>query len=82
MDATATVSITTQEKELLEGKWGVGGIETWLQNAINEKIFQRAKACIREETALNPDRLTLAEMMEELSGIELPTREERDGSIE
>jgi len=82
MDATVTVSITIQEKELLEGQWGIGTVETWLQNTINNKILQRAKACIKEETELNPDKLTLTEMLEELSGIKLPTREDRDGNIE
>jgi len=76
-----TVTITEQQKELLEGMLGTGNVEVWLQNTINNKILQRAKACIKEETELNPDKLTLAEMLEELSGIKLPAREDRDRNI-
>jgi len=58
------ITISEDETRLLEGWLGVGKIQDWLQNAINNKIRQRADATILEQTDKNPNKFTIAEKLD------------------
>ncbi len=73
-----TLTITDDEQKVLESWLGVGGIETWLQNALLNKIRQRTDASILEHTVFNPKKMTIEDKLVELSKIELLTKEERE----
>lgn len=72
------ITITEEEKRILESVMGVGTIQGWLQHAIDNKIRKRTDAYILELTNLNPKKLTRKEKLVELSKVELPTREDQD----
>jgi len=72
------ITITDDEKKVLESWLGVGGIEDWIQHALSNKIRQRVDASILEHSDRNPKKLSKQEKLDLLKDIELPTREERD----
>ncbi|TET76171.1 MAG: hypothetical protein E3J43_07250 [Candidatus Heimdallarchaeota archaeon] len=72
------ITITDEEKRILESWLGTGQIQPWLQDAIDNKIRQRVDASILEETDRNPKKMTKANKLLVLKDIVLPTRIERD----
>ena len=72
------ITITDEQKRILESWMGKGTIQAWLQNAINEKFRNRVDASIMEHTAYNPKALSIEEKLKILSKIDLPTRQQRD----
>lgn len=75
-----TVTITDDEKRILDSWLGENKIVEWLQHALSNKIRQRMDASLEEVSKLNPKRLTREEKLVELAKHVLPTRDERDRS--
>lgn len=72
------VTITEDEKKVLDSWLGEGKIQEWLQHALNNKIRQRIDASVLETTDRNPKKLSKETKLKLLKNIALPTREERD----
>ena len=70
------ITITDDEKRVLESWLGVGQIQVWLQHAIDNKTRQRTDAYILEYTDSNPNKMSMEAKLSALSGIELPTRDD------
>ena len=73
-----TITIPDDGKEVLESWLGIGGIQSWIQHASENKLRQRVDASILEETDKNPKKMDQVAKLEILKNIKLPTREERD----
>ena len=74
-----TLTISDDEKKVLDSWLGVDKIQEWLQHALDNKIRQRVDASILESTDRNPKKLSKEAKFELLKAVALPTREERDG---
>lgn len=73
-----TLTITEDEKKVLDSWLGEDKIQEWLQHALDNKIRQRVDASILELTDRNPSKLSQAEKLDLLKDVMLPSREERD----
>ena len=73
-----TVTILDDGIKVLESWLGKGKIQTWLQDALDNKLRTRIDASIIECTPFNPNALTIQDKLLKLSKVKLPTREERD----
>jgi len=76
-----TVTIEPKEFEILESWLGVGQVEVWVQNAIDNKCRQRVDASILEHTDRNPAKLDKQSKLDLLKDVILPTKEERDAVV-
>lgn len=76
------ITITEDERKVLESWLGPGQITSWVQNALNNKIRRRIDASILEVTDRNPKKMSMTAKLALLKHHKLPTREERDGVIE
>ena len=74
-----TVEIPDEGVRILESWLGAGQIQTWLQNAINNKLRQRLDASVFEHTDKNPKKFEEVDKLIALAEVVLPTRDERDG---
>ena len=74
-----TLTITEDEKKVLDSWLGVDKIQGWLQHALDNKIRQRVDASVLEVTDRNPSKLTNEQMFALLNYIVLPLKVERDG---
>jgi hypothetical protein len=72
------ITITDDEKDILDSWLGIDKIQSWLQHAIDNKIRQRVDASVLELTDRNPKKLSKEEKMTLLKTVKLPTREDRD----
>jgi hypothetical protein len=72
------ITITDEQKRILESWMGEGTIQAWLQHAIDDKFRNRVDASIVEHTAYNPKALSMDKKLEILKDITLPTRQQRD----
>lgn len=72
------ITITDEDKELLDSWLGIDKAQSWLQHAIDNKIRQRVDASILELTDRNPKKMSKEEKMALLKNVVLPTREKRD----
>lgn len=75
------VTLTEDEREVLDSWLGVGQITAWVQHALNNKIRRRVDASIMEVTDRNPKKMLMADKLALLKKHKLPTRKERGGSI-
>lgn len=75
------ITITQEEKAVLDSWLGVDKIQEWLQHALDNKIRQRVDASILESTNLNPKKLSKVDKLAELAKIELKRKEDRDGVV-
>jgi len=73
-----TLTITDDEKKVLDSWLGIDKIQGWLQHALNNKIRQRIDASIIESTDRNPEKISKEDKLELLKDIVLLTRIERD----
>lgn len=76
-----TLTVTDDEKKVLDSWLGEDKIEAWLQHALDNKIRQRVDASILEATDRNPKKMTKADKFGLLEGYTLPTKKERDGDL-
>jgi len=76
-----TLTITDEEKKILDSWLGEDKIQEWLQHALDNKIRQRVDASILEHTDRNPKKMTKEAKISLLKDVVLPTREGRDGVI-
>ena len=74
-----TVIIPDESVRILESWLGVGQIQPWLQNAIDNKLRQRLDASVLEYTDKNSNKMEEADKLLALKDVKLLTREERDG---
>lgn len=72
------VTLTEDEREVLDSWLGVGQITAWVQHALNNKIRRRVDASILEVTDRNPKKLSKKDKLDLLKHKKLPTRKERD----
>ena len=75
------ITIPDEGAKVLESWLGVGQIQPWLQNAIDNKLRQRIDASIEEYTDKNPKKLTQSDKLLVLKDVVLPTREERNNIV-
>lgn len=75
-----TITITDDEKKVLDSWLGVDKIQEWLQHALDNKIRQRIDASILEMTDRNPSKLSREAKLALLKDVILPTREKRDNT--
>jgi hypothetical protein len=75
------LTITEDEKKVLDSWLGVDKIQEWLQHALDNKIRQRVDASILEDTNLNPKKMSKVDKLIELAKIDLKRKEDRDGMI-
>lgn len=69
------ITISDEEKRVLESWLGSEQIQPWLQHAIDNKLRQRIDASILEHTDKNPQKMIQADKLLILKDIILPTRE-------
>jgi len=62
-----TMTITEQEKTILESWLGVGQIDLWLQNAIDNQIRKATDEAILQQTKFNPKKMSTSEKLATLS---------------
>jgi len=72
------VTITEDEKRVLDSWLGEDKIQEWLQHALDNKIRQRVDASIMELTDRNPKKMDRQAKLDLLATIQLPIRAERD----
>jgi hypothetical protein len=75
---TIQVQIEDEAYRVLESWLGIGGVEKWLQHAINNKARKRVDASILEHTNRNPKKISLESKLTLLSTITLPTKKTND----
>jgi hypothetical protein len=75
------VTLTEDERAVLDSWLGVGQITAWVQHALNNKVRRRTDASILEVTDRNPKKMSMAAKLALLKKYKLPTRKERGGSI-
>jgi len=68
------VRIENLEYDILESWLGVGQVELWLQQALDNKIRQRVDASVLEHTDRNPKKLSKETKLVLLAKAKLPTR--------
>jgi len=73
------ITISENEKKVLDSWLGEDKIQEWLQHALDNKIRQRVDASIMELTDRNPKKMDKQAKLDLLKDVQLPTREERDG---
>lgn len=76
-----TLTITDDEKKVLDSWLGENGIVTWLENALANKIRQRLDASVLENTDRNPNKMSKEDKFALLKDVTLPAKEERTGTI-
>lgn len=74
------ITITDEEKVVLDSWLGVDKIQEWAEHAVRNKIRQRTNASLLEHTPYNPKKVSHEFKMAELKKVKLPTREERAGT--
>lgn len=72
------LTITDDEKKVLDSWLGENKIVEWLQHALDNKIRKRVDASMIESTNLNPSKLSQIDKLVLLKEVTLPTKEERD----
>lgn len=69
------VTIPDEGKRILESWLGIGQMQKWLQDAIDNKLRQRVDASILEHTDRNPKKISEPDKLLILKDITLPIRE-------
>ena len=75
------ITITDEEKDVLDSWLGIDKVQSWLQHAIDNKIRQRVDASILESTDRNPKKLSKEAKMDLLKTVTLPSKEERNKEV-
>ena len=71
-----TVTMTQEEFDLLEEKFGIGSTGKWLRETLDHKIDMRVNQSILDLTAYNPLKLSKADKLDKLKDVTLPVRDD------
>lgn len=71
------LTVTNEEKRILDSWLGVDEIQNWIQHALANKIRQRIDASILESTDRNPKKLSQADKLLLLKDVVLPDKASR-----
>lgn len=75
-----TVTIPDDIFKILE--WDIYEVQEWLQNDISEKVRHLVDRIIQENSALNPNRLSVTQKMELIQKMKLESAKERTERME
>lgn len=77
--ATYTIVLTSTEEKVLLSE--MADIQEWISNAIQERIRHACINCIDEYTEKNPKKLTQAQMISELTNINIVSAKDKEKLI-